>query len=75
MLDSNPDGNKIFQELVFNRANSVFFFKGRFKFHNVDGTLTRGSPNFSTVLISYGQKNVEAIEKSGLQGKHIILRG
>lgn len=65
---------KYFQELVFNRADSVFFFKGRFKFHDVDGTLRRASPNFSSVLISYGRRNVEAIEKSGLLGKHIILR-
>lgn len=56
----------------WNRADSVFFFAGRIKFLNPDGK-SLGNAGAPSVLLSYGQSNVESIEESGLQGKHVLL--
>lgn len=49
-----------FHEQVWQRADAIFFFKGRLKFHYVDGTVG-GAANAPSCLISYGKQNTIAL--------------
>lgn len=64
---------KGFQEHVLNKADAIFFFKGRLNFYNVDGTQAKNNGGAPSCLVAYGNNNVEAIEKSGLKGKLIFI--
>ena len=63
-----------FHSEVWNKADAIFFFKGRLKFHYVDGTQGQCA-NAPSCLVAYGQNNVEAIKNANLNGKLIILNG
>jgi len=57
---------------VWGIADAIMFLKGRVKFYRPDGTQgqSSGSPS---CLIAYGQNNVDALYKSGLEGFIIRL--
>lgn len=57
-----------FHNTVWERADAIFFFKGRLAFYHVDGT-KGATANAPSCLIAYGKQNVEAIRNSGLKGK------
>lgn len=58
---------KGFHSEIWEKANAVFFFKGRLAFHHVDGR--KGDvANAPSCLIAYGENNVEAIARSGIPG-------
>ena len=59
---------------VWNKADAIFFFKGRLKFHYVDGTQGKCA-NAPSCLVAYGKNNVEAIKNANFNGKLIILKG
>jgi hypothetical protein len=61
-----------FWPLIWERANAVFFFRGRLFFRTIDGKRL-GNAGHGSVLAAYGQRNVDAIENSGLDGKLIRL--
>jgi hypothetical protein len=63
---------KAFFDFVWNRADAILFLKGRLKFHKPDGSQggTAGSPS---VLIAYGQENVDALSNCKLDGKLITI--
>ena len=63
---------KGFHSEVWGKADAVFFFKGRIRFHYVDGKKD-GTANAPSCLVAYGKNNVEAIERSGLDGKLVVL--
>ncbi len=49
-----------FHEHIWQRADAIFFFRGRIKFHYVDGT--QGGPaNAPSCLVAYGQDNVDML--------------
>jgi hypothetical protein len=61
-----------FHAEIWEKADAVFFFKGRLRFHKINGE--RGATaNAPSCLVAYGQNNVEAIRQSELSGKLIIL--
>lgn len=62
-----------FQKYIFPVAHSMFFFNGRLHFHNSAGIRAKANAGAPSVLIAYGQENMETIEDSGLKGKHILL--
>lgn len=64
---------KGFHEQIWLKAHSVFFFRGRISFHYVDGREGKAA-NAPSCLVSYDEENTEAILKSGLYGKLVILR-
>lgn len=64
---------KGFHEHIWNDADSIFFFKKRIKFLNINGDST-GTPTSPSVLIAYGKHNTQAIEISGLDGKLVKLK-
>jgi len=63
-----------FHHEVWDKADAIFFFKGRLKFHYVDGTQGQCA-NAPSCLLAYGKNNVEAIKNANLNGKLIILKG
>lgn len=64
---------KGFHEQIWQKAHSVFFFKGRLSFYYGDGR--KGSAaNAPSCLVSYDAENTESISRSNLDGKLIILR-
>ena len=63
---------KGFHSQVWEKADAVFFFKGRIKFCYVDGT-QGNCANAPSCLIAYGKNNVEHIKNSNLDGILVIL--
>lgn len=61
-----------FHSEIWDKADGVFFFKGRLKFYYVNGEQGQ-SANAPSCLVAYGKRNLEAIENSGLNGKLITL--
>jgi len=56
-----------FHKEIWGKADAVFFFKGRLRFHHVSGE-RGGTANAPSCLVAYGMENVKAISKSGLSG-------
>ena len=61
-----------FFEQVWERADAIFFFKGRLKFCYVDGT-EGNTANAPSCLIAYGANNVQALRVFPFPGKFIKL--
>ena len=57
-----------FHRSVWNKADSVFFFKGRLKFHRIDGTKA-DTANAPSCLIAYGHDNTLSIKRAMSSGK------
>jgi len=64
---------KGFHREIWEKADSVFFFAGRLRFHNVDGTQANAGANAPSCLVAYGENNTEALAESGLKGRVISL--
>lgn len=64
---------KAFQETVWGKADAILFIFGRLKFHRPDGSQgeSAGAPS---VLIAYGDNNVETLRTCGIPGEFIDLR-
>ena len=56
-----------FHTQIWEKADAVFFFKGRLAFHHVSGRQS-STANAPSCLVAYGKDNVMAISKSGLEG-------
>jgi hypothetical protein len=63
---------KFFHELVFKNAISIFFIKGRLKFHDVNGNL-KGTAGAASCLIAFGIMADERLKKTNLKGHYIKL--
>ena len=63
---------KGFHEYIWNKADALFFFKGRIKFHYVDGSV-KSAANAPSCLVVYGKDNIQSVKDSGLTGKLVIL--
>ena len=65
-----------FHKEIWNKADSIFFFKGRLKFHLVTGE-QGGTANAPSCLVAYSKYDTEqikkAIEDNKLIGKLILL--
>ena len=61
-----------FHEQIWNKADGVFFFKGRLKFYRVDGT-EGDCANAPSCLVAYGEENSRALKNCNLKGKYINL--
>ena len=62
---------KGFHKSIWQKADAVFFFKGRLRFYKQSG-VKADSANAASCLIAYGKSNVEAIKKSGLRGQLVV---
>lgn len=63
---------RMFFDCVWERADALFFFRGRLRFCGVDGKAP-GPAGAPSVLIAYGNENAAALASSGLVGKLIKL--
>jgi hypothetical protein len=61
---------KMFFESVWDKADAVFFIKGRLKFYHVTGE-EGGSAGAPSVLIAYGKENAEILKNCNLKGKFL----
>lgn len=63
---------KFYQRWVLETCASILFIKGRIKFFNYEGeaAYNAGAPS---CLVAYGENNVEALEYSGIEGKHVLV--
>lgn len=71
---------KIFFETVWQRADAVLFLKGRLQFHRPDGSKPRadqggGNSGAPSVLVAYGDDDAAMLERCGLPGQFLRLKG
>jgi hypothetical protein len=59
-----------FHEEIWNKADAIFFFRGRLKFCYVDGS-SGDCANAPSCLVAYGENNVKSLETCGLNGRLI----
>lgn len=57
-----------FHDFAWPRADGFLFFRSRLHFHHLDGRRAKGNCGGPSVLIAYGENNVEALERSGIRG-------
>lgn len=61
-----------FHTHIWDKADAIFFFKGRLKFHSITGEVS-GAANAPSCLIMFGENNIESVKKAKLKGKLVIL--
>lgn len=68
---------KMFFDCVWDKADAVFFIKGRVTFLNVDGSKPKWTSGGPSCLVAYGDCNVDVLENAAetnrLKGKLIYL--
>lgn len=62
-----------FQKHVFPYCMSMLFIKGRLTFYTAKGIAGQYHGGAPSVLIAYGENNVDALAESGIEGKHILV--
>ena len=60
-----------FHKYVYPHVDSMFFFKQRLTFLNVDGTPGKGNAGAPSVLLAYGGDNSDSITDAGFDGYHL----
>ena len=65
---------KIFFNYVWGAADSVFFIKGRLRFYDSKGYKAPNDAGTGSVLVAYGQNNVDILSRTSSVGKHIVLK-
>ena len=56
---------------IWPKFSGLLFFSGRLHFHRPDGSRAPANAGAPSVLVAYGEANVERLEASGLDG-HIV---
>lgn len=62
----------MFFRYVWEKADALFFFRGRLFFHHVDGSRANANSGAPSVLIAYGQNNVQSLKRCNMEGKFMI---
>jgi hypothetical protein len=63
----------LFFRLVWERASSVLFLRGRPHFHHPDGRKARANSGCPIVLASYGEADAATLRECGLAGQWFAL--
>lgn len=63
----NRCDNRMFHDIIFPKADSIFFLKGRIKFFRETG-LIGSQPGCGSILVAYGIENTKAVIKSKIEG-------
>lgn len=61
-------GSKWVHKIIFPACDAIFFHEGRIAFLDKDMNPVPGN-NSDSMLVAYGERNVEALRVSGLPGK------
>jgi len=64
---------KMFFKYVWDKADAILFLRGRIRFFYVNGKVSDFSGGAPSCLVAYGQKNVTALNESGINGKLVFL--
>jgi len=64
---------KMFFDYIWNKADAIFFFKGRLQFYDISGNCINWNAGCPSCLVAYGHNNAIALAESGLKGKLIWL--
>lgn len=64
---------KMFFDHVWDKADALLFFKGRLFFHHITGEQAKQNAGAPSVLIAYGENNVEALRKVSHWGKFLKI--
>lgn len=59
---------EMFRNNIWCEADAILFLHGRLTFHKPDGTKAKGNSGGPSVLVAYGEQNVETLRKCGLAG-------
>lgn len=62
-----------FHRSVWDRADACLFLEGRLYFHHADGKRAAANAGAPSVLIAYGDEDVEKLMRSRLEGKFVAL--
>lgn len=63
-----------FQSQVFERASGLLWLAGRLHFHHPDGTRAKANAGAPSVLVAYGQEDLDRLAASDLPGNLAPLR-
>jgi hypothetical protein len=63
---------KFFFDYVWDKANALFFFKGRLYFHHSNGEKAKNNAGAPSVLVAYGKNNVEILENSNIKNGILV---
>jgi len=72
LIFARTETDMFFRE-VWKKADALLFLRGRLHFHHVDGTRATANAGAPSVLIAYGQINVESLKKANDLGQLILL--
>jgi len=63
---------KLWQDIIFKKAHSILFIKGRIRFIKINGTQgdRAGAPS---ALIAFGESNTDILKTCGIKGKLFIV--
>lgn len=65
---------RMFFDYVWDYADAILFLKGRIAFYNVDGTKGAYSGGAPSIILAYGEGNVESLRTlRGYEGKLICM--
>jgi len=62
-----------FHKEIWDKADAIFFFKGRINFYRITGERSKATANAASCLVVYGQSNIASVRDSGLKGKLVLL--
>jgi hypothetical protein len=65
---------RMFFDHVWNKADAVLFIEGRLFFHYVTGEKAPANAGAPSVLVAYGEENVEILRNCGIRGKFVDLK-
>ena len=65
---------EMFHRLAWEMANAMLFLEGRIRFLRPGGVRTAYTSGAPSVLIAYGNANVESLERCGIKGFLVKLR-
>lgn len=64
---------KDFHEYIFGSCDSILFLKGRLTFLDINGKPAAANGGAPNMLVAYGERNVAALQDSGIEGKHVYV--
>lgn len=65
---------KMFFDYVWDKADALFFIKGRLFFYDSNGIKAKHNSGAPSVLIAYGKNNAKMLETIDIEGKYICLK-
>jgi hypothetical protein len=66
-------GSVMFREYVYPKCDGIYILKKRLKFYDMNWVQQK-SPVSTSILVAYGEKNIEAILESGIEGNMLYTK-